>query len=152
MTDLAKKFQQKLDFLQLKCKNDEKNINFIGKPGSKMFSEDIKCSLDKDAEINRQKGKGRKSMFFSARFSSKRSAGHVEINFDEAAELFALKVRKKFAQSKKMIEEIYTSQNRFSAQNVNMETHKAGLTSLPKIFIECLKVLLCSKSGNQKNV
>ena len=114
MTDLANKFQQKMDFLQIKSKNDEKNLYFMGKQGSKMFSEDIKCSLDKAAEINRQKfesfslevGKRRKSMFFSATFSSKRSTGHVEINFDKVAEVFALKVRKKFAQSKKMVEEI----------------------------------------------
>ena len=101
MTDLAKKFQQKLDFLQIKCKNDEKNIYFMGKQGSKMFSEDIKCSLDKAAEINRQSQKffarslkTKKNMFLSARISSKRSSGHVEIIFDKAAEVFALKVGK----------------------------------------------------------
>ena len=86
----------------------------MGKQGLKMFSEDIKCSIDKAAEIDHQKsesfslevGKRRKSMFFSARNSSKCSAGHVEINFDKAAEVFALKVRKKFARSKEMVEEI----------------------------------------------
>ena len=63
--------------------------------------------IAKSPKVFRSKSENEEKVcFFSARNPSKCSAGHVEINFDKAAEVFALKVRKKFAQSKKMVEGI----------------------------------------------